>query len=101
MGVVLTDLKMPGLTGREVLRAAKALSPDVDVIVLTGTDPAFCANPYPVLDALREATPIWFDERTNQWTVTRFAEVTGIPLVPPAGTTPGQRAISGTRMPPS
>jgi len=35
LDLVLTDLKMPGLTGREVLRAAKALSPDVDVIVLT------------------------------------------------------------------
>jgi two-component system response regulator HydG len=33
--LVLTDLKMPGLTGIEVLRAAKALAPDVDVILLT------------------------------------------------------------------
>jgi two-component system response regulator HydG len=33
--VVLTDLKMPGLTGIEVLRAAKAIAPDVDVILLT------------------------------------------------------------------
>ena len=35
LDLVLTDLKMPGLTGREVLRAAKALAPDVDVILLT------------------------------------------------------------------
>ena len=33
--LVLTDLKMPGLTGIEVLRAAKAIAPDVDVILLT------------------------------------------------------------------
>jgi two-component system response regulator HydG len=35
MDLVLTDLKMPGLTGIEVLRAAKAIAPDVDVILLT------------------------------------------------------------------
>ncbi len=33
--LVLTDLKMPGLTGIELLRAAKAIAPDVDVILLT------------------------------------------------------------------
>ena len=33
--LVLTDLKMPGLTGLELLRAAKTVAPDVDVILLT------------------------------------------------------------------
>src|SRR5499426_2367368 len=33
--LVLTDLKMPGLSGIELLRAAKAIAPDVDVILLT------------------------------------------------------------------
>ena len=33
--LVLTDLKMPGLTGLELLRAAKEVAPDVDVILLT------------------------------------------------------------------
>jgi two-component system response regulator HydG len=33
--LVLTDLRMPGLTGIELLRAAKAIAPDVDVILLT------------------------------------------------------------------
>jgi two-component system response regulator HydG len=35
LDLVLTDLKMPGLTGIEVLRATKAIAPDVDVILLT------------------------------------------------------------------
>jgi two-component system response regulator HydG len=34
--IVLADLKMPGLSGQELLRAAKALSPDVEVIMITG-----------------------------------------------------------------
>jgi cytochrome P450 len=39
------------------------------------TDPGFVQWPYPVLDELREATPIFFDERTDQWVLTRYAEV--------------------------
>jgi two-component system response regulator HydG len=34
--IVLADLKMPGLSGQELLRAAKALSPEVEVIMITG-----------------------------------------------------------------
>jgi two-component system response regulator HydG len=33
--LVLTDLKMPALSGIELLHAAKAIAPDVDVILLT------------------------------------------------------------------
>ncbi|MFQ5520609.1 MAG: sigma-54-dependent transcriptional regulator, partial [Candidatus Methylomirabilia bacterium] len=33
--LVLADLKMPGLSGLELLRAAKVIAPDVDVIMLT------------------------------------------------------------------
>jgi two-component system response regulator HydG len=33
--LVLSDLRMPGLTGLELLREAKVVAPDVDVIVLT------------------------------------------------------------------
>jgi cytochrome P450 len=39
------------------------------------TDDAFRQWPYPVLDELREATPIFHDERSDQWVLTRFAEV--------------------------
>jgi signal transduction histidine kinase len=34
--IVLTDIKMPGLDGIEVLRRVKAMSPDTEVIVITG-----------------------------------------------------------------
>ena len=33
--LIVTDLKMPGLTGLDLLRAAKAIAPDLDVILLT------------------------------------------------------------------
>ena len=38
-------------------------------------DPAFIADPYPILGAIREATPIYRNEATGQWVVTRFADV--------------------------
>ena len=38
-------------------------------------DPAFVADPYPTLSALREATPIFWDERSSQWMLTRFDDV--------------------------
>ena len=46
-------------------------------------DPAFIADPYPVLNDLREATPIFRNPHTGQWTLTRFtdiAETLGIPV---------------------
>ena len=33
--VMLTDLKMPGMTGLELLKAARAICPDLEVIVVT------------------------------------------------------------------
>lgn len=38
-------------------------------------DPSFIADPYPVLNELREATPIFWNERSGQWTLTRFSDV--------------------------
>jgi two-component system response regulator HydG len=34
--ILLADLKMPKLSGQELLKAAKAVAPDVEVIVITG-----------------------------------------------------------------
>src|SRR5690349_22027506 len=39
------------------------------------TEPAFLADPYPRLAELREATPLFYDERLERWFVTRHAEV--------------------------
>jgi cytochrome P450 len=38
-------------------------------------DPDFIADPYPVLNALREATPIFRNPNTGQWMLTRFSDV--------------------------
>jgi len=38
-------------------------------------DPSFIAHPYPALNALREHTPGFWNERTGQWTITRFEDV--------------------------
>ena len=39
------------------------------------SSPAFIADPYPALSALREETPIFWNDETNQWMITRFADV--------------------------
>lgn len=39
------------------------------------TDPGFQQDPYPVLDALREAAPLFWYEPSGQWMLTRHAEV--------------------------
>lgn len=41
-------------------------------------DPAFIADPYPTLNVIRETTPIFFNEHTNQWMLTRFSDVAEI-----------------------
>ena len=38
-------------------------------------DPEFLADPYPALGRVRKATPIFRDEETGQWMLTRFADV--------------------------
>lgn len=40
-------------------------------------DPAFIADPYPVLNAIREATPIYWSEPNQHWVITRFEDVAG------------------------
>ena len=39
------------------------------------TDPGFLADPYPTLAALREETPIFYEESLERWFVTRHADV--------------------------
>ena len=39
------------------------------------SDPAFIADPYPVLNELREATPIYWNEAAGHWVITRFSDV--------------------------
>ena len=38
-------------------------------------DPGFLADPYPTLAAMREMAPIFWNEPTNQWFLTRFNDV--------------------------
>ena len=37
--------------------------------------PGFLADPCPALGRVREATPIFRNEQTGQWMLTRFADV--------------------------
>lgn len=50
---------------------------DLDTLIAAFdvNDPAFIADPYPALNALREATPVFWDDRSEQWVLTRFADV--------------------------
>ena len=41
-------------------------------------DPAFVADPYPALARLREQAPVLYDERTDQWLVSRHADVNAL-----------------------
>src|SRR4051812_7630398 len=41
-------------------------------------DPGFVADPYPALARLRTEAPVAYDERTDQWVVSRFAEVNAL-----------------------
>jgi cytochrome P450 len=41
-------------------------------------DPAFIANPYPVYRALRERAPVLYDERTDHWLISRYADVNAL-----------------------
>jgi cytochrome P450 len=52
-------------------------APDLDAVVarFDVTDPAFIADPYPVLAALRAATPLFRHPDSPLWFVTRFADV--------------------------
>ncbi|MCU0504512.1 MAG: response regulator [Chloroflexi bacterium] len=44
LAVVVCDLTLPDVSGADVVRAARALRPEVGVIVMTGWDPASAAE---------------------------------------------------------
>jgi PAS domain S-box-containing protein len=67
IGVVLLDLTLPGIPGREVLRELRAIKPDVKVVLTSAYDQsaagappagerdlAFLRKPYAVADLIRE-----------------------------------------------
>jgi cytochrome P450 len=39
------------------------------------SDPAFLADPYPTLNAVRESTPVFYEEALDRWFVTRHEDV--------------------------
>jgi cytochrome P450 len=41
-------------------------------------DPSFVADPYPALARLRDEAPVIYDERTNQWLVSRHFDVNAL-----------------------
>jgi cytochrome P450 len=46
-----------------------------DQLAFDPSDPAFLADPYPVLNVLRERTRVFHDERRERWFVTRHEDV--------------------------
>ena len=46
-----------------------------DELAFDPSDPAFLEDPYPVLNRLREAAPVFYDERLERWFVTRHEDV--------------------------
>ena len=51
--------------------------PELDALIerFDVDDAGFVADPYPTLAALREATPIFWNDTTQQWVLTRFADI--------------------------
>jgi cytochrome P450 len=46
-----------------------------ETLAFDPTDAAFLADPYPTLNRLREAAPIFYDDRLDRWFVTRHEHV--------------------------
>lgn len=78
-GLIISDLKMPGMNGIEVLKAVKALQPDIPVIIITG---------YASIDTAVEAMK------------NGAADYISKPFVPDLLLEKVQHALSQRRMPP-
>jgi len=50
-------------------------APDDRAARFDPSDPGFIADPYPVLRELREATPIFWNDASQQWMLTRFDDI--------------------------
>jgi len=46
-----------------------------EILEFDPADPAFVADPYPVLNRLRESAPVFYDARRKRWFVTRHEDV--------------------------
>src|SRR5262249_40263573 len=64
---------------RSPFRAPRATFPLVltETLQLDPSDPAFLADPYPVLSRLRESAPVFYDDGRERWFVTRHEDVRG------------------------
>jgi cytochrome P450 len=65
----------PAVSTSEPAEPADVPSPDESLARFDPRDPAFIADPYPVLAELRETAPIHWYEPSGQWLVTRWADV--------------------------
>jgi cytochrome P450 len=54
---------------------SRAVNLDEMIARFDVSDPSFIADPYPVLNELREATPIYWSEASGHWVITRFSDV--------------------------
>lgn len=62
-------------------RVAESVDPFATTPAALGfkpSDPSFIADPYPVYRALRERHPVLWNPATNQWLVSRFADVNAL-----------------------
>lgn len=88
-GLVLTDLRMPGLDGIDVLNAAKQLDPDVQVVLLTAYSSVQTA-----VTSMRQGA---FDYLTKPFSSAQLEEVTrrafGESLDSPIGTDSERRPV--------
>ena len=68
---------MSGPASTTTLRSSRP-SPTAAELGYDPWDPSFIADPYPALARLREEAPVIYDERTDQWLISRHADVNAL-----------------------